>query len=433
MVDVIGRAKVIVEGDVDSASINRAGGKIGDTLKRTAVIGGAALGTLAVAGYKAFQAFETAEAQSRKLNQVLANMGQSDAGPKVAKLADELSRLTAVDDEVIQQGQTVLATFSQVAESAGQTGGVFERATIAAVDLAATGFGTVESASVMLGKALQDPEKGISALGRAGVTFTESQKELIKSLVDTGEMGKAQAIILGEVEKQVGGTAEATKTESESIRIAFGELQESAGHLIAELGGEGGKGGGLSGAIYGVADALNETAESEAWGSLGENLRGTSGDVKDLGSGLFDLDVQIGKAILSIPGFGDALLGIAAPVTSTIGVLSKLVGKIQDAVEWFQRLNAATPGNTLSATAADREFELRAVGGPASGLTWVGERGPELLNLPNGSYVHSNANSEQMVSGSGGNVFNITTTGTVDDIVRELDWWARFGLVTANA
>jgi hypothetical protein len=327
----------------------------------------------------------------------------------------------------------VLATFSQVAESAGQTGGVFERATIAAVDLAATGFGTVESASVMLGKALQAPEEGISALGRAGVTFTESQKELIKSLVDTGEMGKAQAIILGEVEKQVGGTAEATKTESESIRIAFGELQESAGHLIAELGGEGGKGGGLSGAIYGVADALNETAESEAWGSLGENLRGTSGDVKDLGSGLFDLDVQIGKAILSIPGFGDALLGIAAPVTSTIGVLSKLVGKIQDAVEWFQRLNAATPGNTLSATAADREFELRAVGGPASGLTWVGERGPELLNLPNGSYVHSNANSEQMVSGSGGNVFNITTTGTVDDIVRELDWWARFGLVTANA
>ena len=38
----------------------------------------------------------------------------------------------------------------------------------------------------------------------------------------------------------------------------------------------------------------------------------------------------------------------------------------------------------------------RASGGSASGLTWVGERGPELVDLPTGSYVHDNAASMSM-------------------------------------
>jgi hypothetical protein len=43
----------------------------------------------------------------------------------------------------------------------------------------------------------------------------------------------------------------------------------------------------------------------------------------------------------------------------------------------------------------------RASGGSASGLTWVGERGPELVDLPPGSYVHSNSDSKQMASSGG--------------------------------
>lgn len=40
-------------------------------------------------------------------------------------------------------------------------------------------------------------------------------------------------------------------------------------------------------------------------------------------------------------------------------------------------------------------------GGPRSGLTWVGEHGPELADLPPGTRVHSNAMS-QMIAGRGG-------------------------------
>jgi hypothetical protein len=43
----------------------------------------------------------------------------------------------------------------------------------------------------------------------------------------------------------------------------------------------------------------------------------------------------------------------------------------------------------------------RASGGFASGLTLVGERGPELVNLPHGSYVNSNSASQRMAKGGG--------------------------------
>ena len=47
-----------------------------------------------------------------------------------------------------------------------------------------------------------------------------------------------------------------------------------------------------------------------------------------------------------------------------------------------------------------------------SNLQLVGERGPELVSLPRGSRVHSNANSRRM-GGSGGNTINVHVNGRV--------------------
>ncbi len=71
----------------------------------------------------------------------------------------------------------------------------------ATVDLQTT-FGTLESASVQLGKALNDPIKGVTALNKSGVTFSDQQKDMIKNFVKTNEVAKAQDIILSEIEKQ---------------------------------------------------------------------------------------------------------------------------------------------------------------------------------------------------------------------------------------
>jgi hypothetical protein len=111
-------------------------------------------------------------------------------------------------------------------------GGSFDRATVAALDMAAAGFGEATSNATQLGKALNDPIAGITALNRAGIQFTDDQKSLIASLVESGNVLEAQDIILEEIENQVGGTAAATATSSERMTIAFGMIQESIGNVL---------------------------------------------------------------------------------------------------------------------------------------------------------------------------------------------------------
>jgi hypothetical protein len=55
-----------------------------------------------------------------------------------------------------------------------------------------------------------------------------------------------------------------------------------------------------------------------------------------------------------------------------------------------------------------------AAGGFHSGLTWVGEKGPELVNLPAGSYVNTAAKSRGMAGRAGGVVVNINEGAFID-------------------
>jgi hypothetical protein len=151
---------------------------------------------------------------------------------RIKDYAQQQSLSVGVDDEVIKATQAKLLTFRNLTKTAGTMGGAFDRATKAAIDMAAAGFGTAESNATQLGKALNDPIKGITALNRAGIQFTADQQELIKSLVESGKVLEAQDMILKEIESQVGGTAAATATATEKMRIAFGEVQESVGQLL---------------------------------------------------------------------------------------------------------------------------------------------------------------------------------------------------------
>ncbi len=260
MVDVIGRAKIIVESQLDKTSFDADGNKIGSALKKGALVGVAALAGLATAGVKAGIAFGEAEAVSRKLNRTLDNMGQQSAGPAVEDLANKLMRLTAIDDEVIKGGETILATFSQVADSAGEVGGTFERATRLSLDMSDR-FGSVDAAAKALGRALQDPEKGVAGLQRAGVKLTEAQKEQVASFLAVGDAAGAQNVVLDALEAKFKGTAEEGKTGAESIKTAFGELEEAFGHLLSEL--TGGDVTNLADGILALADAIDKFADSE--------------------------------------------------------------------------------------------------------------------------------------------------------------------------
>ena len=59
------------------------------------------------------------------------------------------------------------------------------------------------NAAVLVGKALNDPKKGLTALRRVGVQFTDAQEDQIKALVKSGKTMDAQKIILRELAKGI--------------------------------------------------------------------------------------------------------------------------------------------------------------------------------------------------------------------------------------
>jgi hypothetical protein len=175
---------------------------------------------------------EEGRASDQRLQNIVKTMGlfggaSDDVAERLLDLADAQSRLTGIDDDVIALTQSKLLTFKELALTANIVGGAFDRATQAALDMAAAGFGTAETNAVQLGKALNDPIKGINSLTRSGITFTTKEKELIASLVAAGRAGEAQNIVLKAIETQVKGTAAATATSSGKIKASMSQLTES--------------------------------------------------------------------------------------------------------------------------------------------------------------------------------------------------------------
>ena len=172
------------------------------------------------------EAAATANARIEQINTSMGLFGESVAvvNDRLIKYAEETARATGVDTNSIKATQAKLLTFKELAATASEVGGQFDRATKAAIDLGAAGFGTAEMNAVSLGKALNDPIKGIASLNRNGITFTIKEKERIKTLVESNKIGEAQALILAAIETQVGGTAEATANATDRMKVGFQQV-----------------------------------------------------------------------------------------------------------------------------------------------------------------------------------------------------------------
>jgi hypothetical protein len=190
---------------------------------------------------------------------------------QVGALATAVSNKTGMDDEAIQSGTNMLLTFKNIKnEVDGEFTGALNRATYAAADLSAAGFGSITGSSKMLGKALNDPIAGISALSRAGVTFTQQQKDQITAMTEAGDVAGAQGLILAEVEGQVGGAAAATATNTQRMKNSIGNLGESIGSgllpTIERFAG------GATLAITGVTSAFTEGGLGGAVDYIGQKI-----------------------------------------------------------------------------------------------------------------------------------------------------------------
>ncbi len=163
------------------------------------------------------QAFQVQEQAVAKLEGVLRATGGAAGltSKEMQAFASDLQASTQFGDEAIIGLQGTLATFKSV------SGDTFKDATRLAVDLSAAFGGDLQSSAMQLGKALEDPVRGVSALRRVGVSFSETQLDLIKSLVETGDKASAQALILKELEGQVGGVAAAMADTASGALVQY--------------------------------------------------------------------------------------------------------------------------------------------------------------------------------------------------------------------
>jgi phage-related protein len=218
-------------GDTSDAA-GKTGGGFGKMAKGIA----GAVGTAAIVSFGKASVGAALESQKANANleQGFKSMGETSgkAADEATKFASALSKKIGVDDDAIIASQALLVTFGNVSSEAARSAGIFDDTTTAAADLAAKGFGTLDSNAVLLGKALNDPTAGIGKLAKAGVQFTDQQKEQIKAMQASGDTVGAQKVMLGELEKQVGGTAAATATSQEKMTVAFGETQEAVGNAL---------------------------------------------------------------------------------------------------------------------------------------------------------------------------------------------------------
>jgi len=153
----------------------------------------------------------------------------------VDSLAGRLSALAGVDDEVIAQGENVLLTFKGVRNEVGAGNNIFDRGIGLALDMSKALGTDLQGATIQVGKALENPVRGITALTRAGVSFTDQQKAQIKALVASGRTLDAQKVILKALEEQFGGTAAAVADPMDKATVAVGNLEEALGKGLAPV------------------------------------------------------------------------------------------------------------------------------------------------------------------------------------------------------
>ncbi len=192
-----------------------------------------------------------------QLNATLASTGgvAGVTAAQVNALSSQIQGLTNYDAEAAASAQSLLLTFTKIGSD------VFPRATKAAVDMSARFDQDLKSSVTQLGKALNDPIEGISALSRIGIQFSDSQRKMVAAMMEVNDVAGAQAIILREVETQVQGSAAAQADSIIQLGNAWGDLREAMGALVLPTIDEQAKG--LTGDIAALAGAIGAGASGD--------------------------------------------------------------------------------------------------------------------------------------------------------------------------
>jgi len=230
-------------------------------------------------------------------------------------LAGSIQGMSGQTDDSIVKAEQLLLTFTNIKNT--DTDKIFDRATLASANMAAKMGGDAAGSAIQLGKALNDPVKGLVGLGRAGVQFTDAQKDAVKAMVDSGDTMGAQNIILGELETQFGGAAEAAGNslpgQLEKGKRAFEDLSQTVVTVILPM---------ILPAITGIADKIKTATPA----------------IKDFAEAFSkNVKTAIEKAQPVIKTIGDFVTTTLVPGFKTFGgyVTGTIVPAVKDLAKWI--------------------------------------------------------------------------------------------------
>jgi len=257
------------------------------------------------------------EAVEKRLETVLKSTGEAAGLNKkeLLDMASALQQVTIYGDETIIGAQNLLLTFTKIGKE------VFPEALETVMDMS-TALGTdLKGSALSLGKALNDPILGVTALQRVGVSFTEQQKEQIKTLVRSGDILKAQKLILTELRTEFGGMSKAAvdtyQGAVKQLSDVYGDLKEKIGDAITENET-------IRESIVNIKKAIEdflETGKIESWAA--------------------DVSLYVDTAIQTHKGFWGALKKANEAFEQFIGAAPKGKEGVDDYAEAVRKLNEA--------------------------------------------------------------------------------------------
>jgi hypothetical protein len=151
---------------------------------------------------------------------------------ELTKLADGLQGVTTFQNDAIVGAESIMLTFTKVGKE------VFPQALETVLDLSEAFGQDLKSSTIQLGKALNDPIRGVTALSDVGVSFSEDQRKVIRALQETGDMAGAQRVILEELNLEFGGrarkAAEGYTGKLKQMSNRFQDVQAVVGKTLLE-------------------------------------------------------------------------------------------------------------------------------------------------------------------------------------------------------
>jgi hypothetical protein len=285
-----------------------------------------------------------------KTNAVLKSTGgiANVTARDIDSLANALLRKTGVDDEAIRSGQNVLLTFTRVRNEVGAGNDVFDQATKAALDMSVALGTDLQSAVLQIGKALQDPVRGVTALRRAGVSLTKAQQDQINTLVKAGDLLSAQKLILRELRTEFEGQAEAVGRSS----LNFNVFRETIRNIAADI-------------VTSYAPAINDARDRlTAWVTDSRNQERVIKAVRDA----IDTLVSIVKALIPIiKTTTDAFKAFAEVVGGAANAV-KLLGTMFLALKFSSVITGLTNIGGAARTTTGQVNGLRGALGRLAGI-----------------------------------------------------------------